>query len=196
MVINNIDKFIHEHNIGTIYLDVDGVIFASCQALVDILNKKNGTNYSGEDVLSWNFKEVAPNITEKEVEDLFNDDEFFEMVKPIKGALRFLDTYRKSIIIVTKCNPNNAIKKYQWFEKNGFGDIPIIPLPLSIQKNIIDMTDYILNDDKVMTLFIDDSTYNLDNSYADYRIQFREYQDEKNRSWQNEWNGYIMYGWE
>lgn len=87
MIINNIHKFIHEHNIGTIYLDIDGVIFASCQALADIVNQDKGTHYSGADVLSWNFTEIG--LNEEETERLFNDDRFFEVVKPINGALRF-----------------------------------------------------------------------------------------------------------
>lgn len=192
MVIKNIDKFIEEHDITKIFLDIDGVIFASCQTLVDILNKRNGTNYKGEDVLSWNFKEVAPNITSEEVEELFSDEEFFNLVKPINGALDFLKKYRKKIIIVTKAQPKNALNKHKWFLENDFEDIPIITLPLNISKGIIDMKEHHWYG---KNLFIDDSTNNLLESNADYVIQFREYQDNRVRQWQKDWDYDVMYSW-
>ena len=52
MIINNIEEFIKENNITTIYLDIDGVLFASCQACADILNEMQGTDFNGSDVLS------------------------------------------------------------------------------------------------------------------------------------------------
>ena len=70
MTIDNIDKFIQDNNITHIYLDIDGVLFASCQACADILNEMQGTDFNGSDVLSWDFKNICPNITLEEIEEL------------------------------------------------------------------------------------------------------------------------------
>lgn len=189
--ITNIDDFIQANNITTIFLDVDGVIFSSCQAMVDILNEKNDTNFNGANVFSWDFKEIDPTISGQGVEELFSDKKFFKVVKPIKGALDFLEKYRDRIIIVTKSQPNNFILKRKWFDKKGFSDIPIIAIPLEISKSIIDMFGY-----DGTTLFIDDSTKNLEEcSSADFSIQFREYNDDQNdkREWIKDWDGFVMY---
>lgn len=90
MIITDIEQFISENNIAKIYLDVDGVLFNSVQTCVDIINEKQDTNFDGSDVLSWDFKEVCPTITSKEVEEMFNSDEFFQRVEWIKGALEFV----------------------------------------------------------------------------------------------------------
>lgn len=196
-VIENIDKFIKDKHIERIFLDCDGVIMASCQAIVDILNERYGGNFKGSDVTSWDFKCCYPNITSEEIEEIFNDPKFFDIVKPIDGALEFLDKYRDKIIIVTKANIENYIHKRKWFNDRGFKDIPIIALPLNASKSLINMDN--INE---YSLFIDDSTQNLIDSNADYKVQFREYDDDKEREWQKgSWNyipsskDLVIYHW-
>lgn len=190
MIIENIDDFIKENNITRLFLDIDGVIFASCDAIVEILNERYKTNFQGSDICSWNFQCCYPNMTSEEIEDTFNDSKFFDMVKPIDGALEFMDRYRDKIILVTKANVKNYAHKRKWFDDRGFGSIPIIALPLSVSKSLVNMdsiTEY--------SIFIDDSTQNLIDSNADFRVQFREFNDQKEREWQKGWNGLVMYQW-
>lgn len=191
MIINNIEEFIKENNITTIYLDIDGVLFASCQACVDILNEMQGTDFNGSDVLSWDFKNICPTITDKDVEEMFASDNFFQRVQWIKGALDFVKLHRDNIIIVTHSATDNFIMKRMFFDNYGLEDIPIIPIPLSVSKSVINMR----NTTKGKSLFIDDSTMNLLVSNANYTIQFREYEDEKERPWQKHWYGDVMYEW-
>ena len=157
--------------------------------MVDILNKKYHTNISGEDILSWNFKEVIDTLTDDEIEYLFTTDEFFEVVKPISGAIDFINKYKDNIILITKGGLKNLFGKKQIFELWELDDVNMIGLPLNMSKRIIDMTAY--GD----SLFVDDSTNNLIESNATYKIQFREYKDDKKREWQDGWNGKIMYHW-
>lgn len=190
--IKDIYDFIDYTEINKIFLDIDGVIFNSTEAVVKMLNRKYGTNNSGADVFSWNFHEIVPTLTNEEVEEMFNKDEFFELVQPLDGALYFLNRYRDKIIMISKCNVENFVKKRKWFDDNGFADIPIIPIPLNVSKSIIEM-----NSLYEYTLFIDDSTNNLTDSNADFVVQFREYNDENNdkRTWQNNWEGRVLYSW-
>lgn len=188
-VIENIYNFVDICDFEKIFLDFDGVLTHSVEAIVEILNERKCTNYKPQDVLSWNFKEIDSTLTDEEMEDLFLCDEFFDKVKFIDGVIDFMKRYQDKIIIVTKARPKNFIGKVKLMEKIGLSSIPIIPIPLDVSKDIIDMSD---------GLFIDDSTYNLKyNMNARCRIQFREFNDDNNeqREWIKDWNGLVMYHW-
>ena len=191
-VIKDIDSFIKDNNITHIFIDIDGVIFHSCQAMIDILNERYGGNFDGSDVTSWNFQCCYPNMTSEEIEDTFNDPKFFDIVKPIDGALKFMDRYRDKIILVTKANVENYAHKRKWFDDRGF-NIPMIALPLNVSKGFIDMQN--CTGFYNYSLFIDDSTNNLQETNADYNIMFKEYNDQKEREWQKGWDGLVMYQW-
>lgn len=189
-VMKNIDNFIKDNNITLIFLDVDGVIFHSCQAMIDILNERYDGNFDGSDVTSWNFQCCYPNMTSEEIEDTFNDPKFFDIIKPIDGALEFMERYRDKIILVTKASIENYTHKRKWFDDRNFADIPIIALPLNVSKSLINMDNI-----HEYSLFIDDSTQNLIDSNADFGVQMREYCDEKEREWQKGWDEMVMYNW-
>lgn len=190
LVVKDIDDFIETNHITKIFLDVDGVIFASCDAVIQILNDRYGGDFKGSDVCSWNFQCCYSNMTSEEIEDTFADEKFFEIVKPIKGALEFIDRYRDKIVIVTKATTSNFLHKRKWFDEHGYSDIPIIALPLNCSKSLINMDTI-----GKWSLFIDDSTYNLQDSNADFKVQFIEYNDDKEREWQKDWDGLVMYQW-
>lgn len=187
-IVKDIDNFIKDNNITHIFLDIDGVLFHSCQAMIDILNERYGGNFDGSDVTSWNFQCCYPNITSEEIEDVFNCPKFFDIVRPIDGALEFVDRYRDKIILVTKASVANYAHKRKWFDDRGFNSIPIIALPLNISKGIINMQYY-------SSLFIDDSTNNLQEVNANFCIMFKEYYDQKEREWQKGWDGLVVYQW-
>ena len=189
-VIKDIDSFIKDNNITHIFIDIDGVIFHSCQAMIDILNERYGGNFDGSDVTSWNFQCCYPNMTSEEIEDTFNDPKFFDIVKPIDGALEFMDRYRDKIILVTKANFENYAHKRKWFDDRGF-NMPIIALPLNVSKSLVNM-----NSIDEYSLFIDDNTQNLIDSNSDFKVQFREYQSNNDkREWVKDWNGMVLYKW-
>lgn len=189
-VIKDINSFIYEREIDKIFLDIDGVIFHSCQAMIDILNERYGGNFDGSDVTSWNFQCCYRGMTSEEIESIFDNGLFFKIVKPIDGALEFMNRHRDKIILVTKANIENYALKRKWFNDRGFKDIPMIALPLDVSKGFINMDN--INE---YSLFIDDSTQNLIDCNADYRVQMREYCDDKEREWQKGWNGLVMYQW-
>lgn len=192
-VIRDIDSFIADAEIDKIFLDIDGVIFHSCQAMIDILNERYGGNFDGSDVTSWNFQCCYRGMTSEEIESMFNNGLFFKIVKPIDGALEFMNRYRDKIILVTKANIENYALKRKWFDDRGFKDIPIIALPLNVSKGFIDMQNCVGL--YGYSMFIDDSTNNLQETNADYNIMFKEYNDQKEREWQKGWNGLVMYQW-
>ena len=189
-IINNIDDFIKKHNITHLFIDIDGVIFASCDSIIQILNERYGGDFDGSDVTSWNFQCCYPNMTSEEIEDTFNDPKFFDIVKPIDGALEFMDRYRDKIILVTKANFENYAHKRKWFDDRGF-NMPIIALPLNVSKSLVNM-----NSIDEYSLFIDDNMQNLIDSNSDFKVQFREYQSNNDkREWVKDWDGMVLYKW-
>ena len=183
----NIHKFIKSNNPDRIYLDVDGVILHSCQAICDIMNGLYHTNIQGNEITSWNFKELDAEFVDEDIEELFGNLRFFEIVKWIKGAFEFMRIYKDKISIVTKGTKDNIYYKTAMFECLGF-DVPIIGLPLNCSKGSVNMENGLL---------IDDCTKNLKESNATYKIQFLEYKDDKNdiREWTKGWDGLKMYKW-
>ena len=187
IIISDIEKFIKDNNVKHIYLDVDGVLIHSCQAICDMLNEDRGTNFRGDQILSWNFKEICPDLTDNDIERLFADYRFFKYVQWIKGVKEFVKRHKKHIIIVTKGTTLNIFRKILFFNQHNIS-VLIEGLPLDKRKSERDMSD---------GLFIDDCTKNLIESNAKYKIQFLEYDDELNehREWIKGFDGYKMYKW-
>ena len=184
----DINKYIENVKPNKIYIDVAGVLLHSCQAVIDVCKQTYGYNskITGKDIVSWNFKELD-NFDDDVIEYLFSCYSFFKYVKWIDGALDFIKSHEKDIIIVTKGNNVNIYKKMRMFSKLNL-NVPVCGLPLSCSKNSINMDGGLL---------IDDCTKNLNESNATYKIQFLEYNDGMNdvREWTKNWNGLKMYHW-
>jgi 5'(3')-deoxyribonucleotidase len=170
---------------NNIYLDLDGTLLASNEAVCKILNRRYDLDHTGEEVTDWNYTNLYPTNAE-EVEEIYDSAEFFRNVTFVKGARRYLTKYRKKIIIVTKASFKNYCHKKIFLRDAGFGDIPIIPLDLSMSKSLINMKG---------GLFIDDCAYNLKESNATYKLMFMEYNDGKERSWQKGYKGGMITEW-
>lgn len=184
----NIDKYIESVKPNKIYLDVDGVLLHSCQAVIDVCNKTYEYNscLTGKDIVSWNFKELD-NFEDDVIEFLFSCNSFFKYVMWIEGALDFIKRHEKDVIIVTKGNNVNVYQKMKMLSKLGL-NVPVCGLPLCCGKDNINMD---------CGLLIDDCTQNLIDSNATYKIQFLEYNDGKDdiREWTKNWKGLKMYKW-
>lgn len=183
----DIDRFIKTTNPNRIYLDVDGVIWHSCQAFCDVVNKRFGTNVQGDEILSWNFKELKEDLTDEDVECIFGDYYFFKCIRWVNGAYDFIRRYKDKITIVTKGTCMNLTRKLEEFDALGL-DIAVCGLSLNDSKASVNMNGGLL---------IDDCTNNLIESNATYKIQFLEYKDNKNdiREWTKGWRGLKMYKW-
>lgn len=168
-----------------VYLDVDGVLTKSNDAMCALLNKKYNKSHKGIEVLDWNYTNLYPTNSD-EVEALFETKELFDNLELIDNAESYLKQYRNKITIVTKGGAENYLRKRLLFNKKGFEDIPIIRIPLDVSKAVIDMSD---------GLFIDDCTSNLNESNAKYKVMFMEYNDGKEREWQKGWKGERLYAY-
>lgn len=186
-IVGNIERFINQHNITSIFLDMDGVLIHSCQAICDMINEIQGTDFTGDEVLSWNFKEICPTLTDDDVENLFSDPIFFQYVEWIDGALDFLRRHQSHTMIVTKGTWMNLHCKEQFLQAHKISPYTLIGMNFTQSKGDIDMSN---------SLFIDDCISNLNESNAKYKIMFKEYNDNKEREWQKGWDGLVMYNWD
>lgn len=187
--IKELEELIKDENFKYIFLDVDGVIFHSVEAIVKLLNKEYNMNVDPKNIFTWDFSNCYPNVTDKKIEQLFGTDTFFDNVKMMEGAKEFILKYIDKVVLITKGKQENINGKRNYFDSNGLEKIKMVGIPLNISKNIINMGD---------SLFIDDSTSNLNDVItAKYKIQFMEYGEyvANKCEWTKGWHGERMESW-
>lgn len=176
-------------SVKTIYCDVDGVIFNTVKAIVDIYNEdfffyKNWKEVNWWDVDSWDLKECE--LASKEyIDGLFNQPRFFDKVELMPWTEQVLvELHNKyKIVIVTMGEYANLRLKKEFLSD-------LIPFDYFIGLNVkeyydkfsVDMKDGILLDDNSKML---SST----NSIAD--ICFGE-----EYSWNRDWKGIRTVNWQ
>lgn len=179
--VSNIEALISELDINKIYLDADGVIIQSVKAMVQLIKDKYSIDLEPCEVVNWNFHD---DLSSKQIEDLFSDESFFDIVELYYGVFDFIRRHTDKITIITKGNSRNLELKGLLFAHNGFNEVKYIGLPLNKSKGCVDMSG---------ALFIDDCVANLNETNADIKILFREYNN--NAEWQMGWNGLEMRSW-
>ena len=186
--VKDIEQMIKSENISTIFLDADGVIIQSVRAMCELFNMIYDVHLEPIQITSWNFNEYKSDMTADEVESLFENPKFFDLVKVYDGVLKFINRHKDKIIFLSKGTTLNGSRKREYFDELGLADIPLIMLPLNISKGWINM-GY-----KGRSLFIDDCSQNLIDSNAEIKILMKEYDNDAD--WQRNWDGFIMKGWE
>ena len=164
------------------FIDFDCTLVKSLNESVKILNSIHNKNLKPKDIKTWNFKEYDKDLTDEQIEQIFADERFFDKLKFYKGAKEFVLRHEDNTIIVTKGTDKNLYLKKQWLKNQGI-KVPVIGLPIELSKKFVDMSYGIL---------IDDSTYNLEESNACYKIQFREFEE---TDWNKGWEGLVLKSW-
>ena len=165
------------------FVDFDSTLVKSLDECTRILNSIHNMNLKPEDIKSWNFREYDPNLSDDDILRVFSDESFFDTLQFYDGAKDFCLRHKNNTIIVTKGTERNIYLKQNWLKDNGL-NIPLIGLPIEVSKSFINMGNN--------TVFIDDSTYNLNESNSSWKIQFREF-DETN--WNKDWKGWVLRSW-
>lgn len=114
-----------------VYLDVDETLTNSIKAVLTVLNKRYNTNYKAYQVTTWNFTNLFPDMTNEEIEEIFNSDDFFKNLKFKPYAKKWLKQQHElnNVTLVTHGSQINLQKKKKWFEQQGFKNINFIGLP-------------------------------------------------------------------
>lgn len=151
-----------------VYMDVDDVILLSTETVLDILNQRYNIDppKTIKDVKQWNYKSIYRKITQKEINDIFDSDDFWDNVKV---SQKFLDMVCQpwfirdyNLIFFTKGTVTNLTKKKEFFESIDCALPPYqyIGIDPELNKNDFDLTNGIQ---------VDDNIYNL-NTNATWKI--------------------------
>ncbi|MBQ8787279.1 MAG: HAD hydrolase-like protein [Oscillospiraceae bacterium] len=73
-----------------ILVDMDDTIENLTEAWINYANKRFGTAVNAADVTTWDPSEAFPLVSHEEMYALLLEDELYETVKPLKGAVHYL----------------------------------------------------------------------------------------------------------
>lgn len=93
----------------TVLVDLDDVLGGLGEAWVKALNKKHGTSVKRSDVVDWEIEKFFPDISTDEVYAPLFTKKFWESVKPVEGAVKYLKKIIKDghkVYVVTASHPD------------------------------------------------------------------------------------------
>ena len=137
----------------TLYLDVDDTIIKSSETIIDILNARNNTHKSINDLSDWGYRSICPTLNFDTLNEIFASEEFFDRVKIDPEFQRFYKKHKRdfNFVFVSKGVPLN-IKRKEKFLKKNFPRSKFISCPITEEQNFdkshINMTNGIQIDDR------------------------------------------------
>ncbi|WP_134111753.1 5' nucleotidase, NT5C type [Hypnocyclicus thermotrophus] len=173
-----------------IFIDIDGVLWNTEKAIVELYNKKYGYNADWRDVKDWNFSPAIPAGTpDNVINDLFESDEVYSGNNTYEGAVEYIKKLNEEFEEVYFCTVGKNINNSKKLEmlKRLIPEVKVItisfPYKVLSDKSMINMQG---------AIFIDDHSSNLNSSNAKYKILF-EPNDIKN--WNKKWEGIRLKTW-
>lgn len=130
-------------------LDQDDVLAQHNEEVIERYNKKYGTNFCSEDIISWDMTSIMG----KQVEKIMFVPEMFKDLKIVDNCYDYLKILYESdlfeIFIVTAAHPASCGYKYNWVKEK---------LPFFNKKNMIftNRKDLVNGD-----LLLDDGPHNI-----------------------------------
>lgn len=147
-----------------IAIDFDETLFPTLEKVLEIYNKRHGTNIELSQITMYNLSDSLGIDIADELIELFVEKEIYISLQPYKGAIRAVKTLVEQgheIYIATSTDVRNMEWKEELLQKH----FPFIP-----KKNLIRIHNKsLLNVD----VFIEDKLDNLKSTFAD-RICFNQ----------------------
>lgn len=174
-----------------IFLDCDDTIIDSSKCIIDLLNKKNGTNKTINDLKDFNYRSIDKTLTSSDVLRLFEFDEFWENIRYNTDFLKYnsflCDNF--DIEIVSCGTKRNLKKKKEFLKPLGYEFTGIfIDDSVNLCKNLINMQGGIQ---------IDDNMRSMENTNAAIKILLKNGHDFLwNNPTPNIDNLYVVQNWE
>ena len=173
-----------------IFLDCDDTIMNSSECIIDLLNKKNGTNKTIRDLKDFHYRSIDKMLTDEDVIRLFESDEFWDSVDYNNGFLEIKDFIDSNFDVeVVSCGAElNLKKKKEKLKPLGYKFTGIlIKDDSNLCKKCIDMQNGIQ---------IDDNMSSMSNTNAAIKILFQNNSDFTwNRPKPNADNLYVVQTW-
>ena len=179
-----------------LFIDADDTILESSKAFIDIINRQDNINppKTYEELQDWRYQSLFPYMTTKRVVEIYDSEEFFNIVKVNPDFESFYLKHENDFewYIVTKGYKTNIEHKQKYFKKhlpkaNVVGCRFCSKEEQNFDKSHIDM-DYGIQ--------IDDRTDCLIGSNANIKILFKNTRDFYwNRTDMSNEPLYIMNSW-
>lgn len=101
----------------TIVCDIDNVLCDLQQVVVDLFNKRNGTEYTLDNFTDYNVENVLPIQEAVEMKKIYGEPELYKSIKPIVGAqdgLQKLVDNGHTVYLATDAIPSTYAEKVEW----------------------------------------------------------------------------------
>lgn len=174
-----------------LFLDFDDTICLTSKQFVKLANRKYKKEEDWNNIKRWDFKDLYPEITNNDIDNIFSSEDFFVDLELCENCLDVINSIKNlvNIHIATIGTDKNLKNKMKWIKEN-----------LNIDFNFNGILDTGINDkssvDMSGAIFVDDRTDNLRSSNANIKILYKNYH---NYSWQqiepND-NIYVVDSWE
>lgn len=174
-----------------LFLDFDDTICLTSKQFVKLANKKYKKEEDWNNINRWDFKDLYPEITNNDIDNIFSSEDFFVDLELCENCLDVINSIKNlvNIHIATIGTDKNLKNKMKWIKEN-----------LNIDFNFNGILDTGINDkssiDMSGAIFVDDRADNLRSSNANIKILYKNYH---NYSWQQiEPNDdiYVVDSWE
>ena len=186
----------------TLYVDVDDTILLSSEAVIKILNKKYNINppKTIDNMKDWEYRSIYKYVTKKEIEKIYESDDFFDMVEFDQSFLNFYESNKDkiNIVICTKGTKINIEKKESLIKSVLGEDITYIGMQFKLDSEGNSIKDYrksIIN--MKHGIQIDDRTDALRDTNANVKILIN---NDRLRTWNQNYekinNLYVTRNWD
>ncbi len=173
-----------------LFLDCDDTIMNSSECIINLLNKKNGTNKTIRDLKDFHYRSIDKTLTDEDVIKLFESDDFWGSVDYNGDFLEIKDFIDSNFDVeVVSCGTKlNLEKKEQKLKSLGYKFTGVlIKEDSDLCKNCVNMQDGIQ---------IDDNMESIKNTNAAIKILFQNNNDFTwNKPKPNIDNLYVVQTW-
>ena len=171
-----------------IFIDFDGTIVNTIKSITSLYNEdykyyKDYTPVCWTNINTWDFSECRC-ASKEYINTYFNQQRFFDRLEFMDWAKEILDDLIKNYdvtIVSSGYSPNLKAKEIWINEHLPYCKFIGVNFKEHFDKSHIDMGD---------SIFIDDSSHNLETSNAKYKICFGDIYD-----WNKDWDGKRCYNW-
>ncbi len=174
-----------------IFLDCDDTIIDSSKCIIDLLNKKNSSNKTIDDLSDFYYRSIDHNISSDDIIKLFESDEFWNSVQYNFDFLMYKEFIDNNFDVeIVSCGTKlNLEKKRKYLEdvRYNFTGV-LIDGNMGLCKSCVNMQGGIQ---------IDDNIRSLENTNAAIKILLKNGRDFPwNKPKPNIDNLYVVQNWE
>lgn len=102
-----------------IAIDMDNVLCNLQEIVVNLFNKRNGTNYTLEDFTDYDVAQILPKNEAVLMKTMYSEDNLYSNIKPLVGAQNAVEKLINAghqVYIVSDVIPKTYVEKIEWLK--------------------------------------------------------------------------------